>query len=404
MERLSCLFAKPTQSFIDSVGAKKHMGEMRSCSSNKIYSLFRFLFLVTFFVLIEQQIRLFLNATTMSGGKTTQLCHENDDNDAMLYTNHSSLSYQVMPGSLFPPNSFSMIPNETATTTTVKKKQINSFRTKKRLEFVHIPKTGGTSIENVALKHNISWGVCRFLTFGETKQNKMSVLCPGRKAKRWEKLAPGMIPCKGAAFWHLPPYIYDNIGGGMNPYGNATLFAVIRNPYERIVSEYNYRRKIFKQANTSLQQLGNLNGWIQKVLTPRLDYVNDPYPWNKPGFCHIQGHLIPQKYYIYTSLGGGRQAVDHVLKFENLQEEFDTLMMEYGLNMTLKESPALLKSRDDDDKTTGRHPSSSTTTIKTRGSSKTLGVENLTRASTKLIEQVYAMDFEAFGYSTSAIL
>ena len=83
------------------------------------------------------------------------------------------------------------------------------------LAFVHIPKTGGTSIENAALKQNIKWG--RFVNWKihNTDNTLFKFKNPGQKCH--------MPPCT------LPSY-----------YSDKRLFCVVRNPYTKIISEFKW--------------------------------------------------------------------------------------------------------------------------------------------------------------------
>ena len=77
----------------------------------------------------------------------------------------------------------------------------------KQLKFIHIPKTAGTSIENAGKKINIDWG-------------------------RYHK---EYIPEKIAYHFH-----HHTILSKLNPdiVNKYDWFMVVRNPYDRILSEY----------------------------------------------------------------------------------------------------------------------------------------------------------------------
>ena len=109
-----------------------------------------------------------------------------------------------------------------------------------RLEFVHIPKTGGTMVESTAARLNITWAICHFsppknafiISHGET-------LCPGNVPIRSWSPQVSQMP-----WWHLPPYYFtDTDIWKVNPYQDAKLFCIVRNPAERMVSEYHYFAK-----------------------------------------------------------------------------------------------------------------------------------------------------------------
>ena len=126
-----------------------------------------------------------------------------------------------------------------------------------------------------------------------------------------------------------------------------------------------------------------MNEWVKNMLQPRLQYVNttpdDNNPWTMKDYCKQSGHWVPQYQYIFNPQN--KQVVKHVLRMEHLQEQFDKLMLEYNLNITL---PHVMKSNK---------PSSSSQQRIRRLTSQDLSLENQ-----KLIESIYAQDFDAFEY------
>jgi len=177
--------------------------------------------------------------------------------------------------------------------------------------------------------------------------------------------------------WHLPSYFFDNLSPEYNPFYNATLFAIVRDPYERMLSEYYYRTKYVLYWNDSkIDSVDSMNGWLTARMESRIQYLSHPYPWKEPPFCFAQGHFIPQRKFIYQ---GDRKLVDHVLRFENLREEFDRLMKLYGLfHISLPE-------------------------MHTFQSNKKIGVQDFTNRTRQLIEQVYEEDFATFNYAYFAV-
>jgi hypothetical protein len=141
------------------------------------------------------------------------------------------------------------------------------------LRFIHIPKNAGTTIEDLGEKHGLKWG-----RYGEKKASN--------------------VRCN---HWHVPArYSKQNY--------NEDTFCVVRDPYERILSEYKYvHRKDYKKWDNK----EDLNKWIQKQLS------------KKPNFSH-DCHLLPQTDYIFDE--NGEQVCTHILNIKNLKNEFNSLM------------------------------------------------------------------------------
>ena len=66
-----------------------------------------------------------------------------------------------------------------------------------RLEFLHIPKTGGTLIEVIAKEHGVSWGACKFNPKWRQRKNSKSPLkdCPNMTKPQLDTTD---------AMWHYP--------------------------------------------------------------------------------------------------------------------------------------------------------------------------------------------------------
>ena len=161
--------------------------------------------------------------------------------------------------------------------------------------------------------------------------------------------------------WHTPPHWY-----AQNPLKGADTFVVVRNPYDRVISEYNCFFYGYQGPNHD--DLDVFNKWIKrnvKLITRRL-----------------QGHMLPQPYYAYDA--NGTKIVDHILRYENLAEEFDDLMREYGIPITMPPKT----------NTTVRHTYSN----KALETKRIFKARDLMAANIKLINHVYGLDFEYFGY------
>ena len=206
---------------------------------------------------------------------------------------------------------------------------IDNYRDSKPF-FIHIPKTGGTSIENIAKKYNIEWG--RFYNFKNILKHKITI-----------------PECSN---WHLPiRYYKDSIK-------NNFLFTVVRNPYERVISQYKY----IKQWDTKMPvSIGDLNKYIKLLKTKNLVGNNMSFE---------DCHLIPQIEYFKNEDGTIHNI--EILRFENLQTDFSNLLRKYNFpNMEL--------------------PFSNTT-------KDSVTVSDLNRESLDIINDIYKEDFEFFNY------
>jgi hypothetical protein len=190
----------------------------------------------------------------------------------------------------------------------------------KELKFLHITKTGGTTIENIANAKGIKWG--RFHLTGRNElpywHDDLSMLSADLKQK------------------------YD-------------WFAVVRNPYDRIISEYHCPWIGISKKDKSVT---DFNATLTKLINYRMRFAK-----NNGG-----GHFKEQWRYVDISTNV------HILKFENLQTEFDALMQKYGLNLTLgsiKYNPSLPKK---------------------------FTVDDLSPDTIRLINEVYKKDFILFKY------
>jgi len=198
-----------------------------------------------------------------------------------------------------------------------------------KLKFIHITKTGGTSIENIAKENGIYWG-------------------------RYDQ----DLKFLGSVFWHIPFQFCERNSEKNRLIDNFEFFVVVRNPYDRCVSEYfcpwggprdNKRTK--KQMN-------------QYISMKMIKIIND-------GEHNMNtNHFMPQFRYVYDEKGN--RIVKNILKFENLKEEFDRLMVKYGI-------PLALNSHDN-------------------YSNKNLSANDLDESTIKLIQKVYEKDFIEFFY------
>ena len=193
---------------------------------------------------------------------------------------------------------------------------------KKELKFIHITKTAGTSIEDIGKNNNILWG--RF-----------------HKEYGW---------------WH-EPFIRKQ-ESLKNKYN---WFAVVRNPYTRIISEFYCEWGTILENKNSISKL-DLNKIIKKRILNRKD------GWQGERDHYQEQHLyIDKKYNI------------HILKYENITDDFNNLMQKYSLNIKL-------------DKKVNKNKYDNVHTI-----------NSLSPEVIKIINDVYDKDFKMFGYEKISV-
>jgi hypothetical protein len=124
------------------------------------------------------------------------------------------------------------------------------------LKFIHIPKNAGTSIENLGKLYNYKWG--RFDNIKVYKKSSCDYY-----------------------IWHSP-YIIKEKG--------YEYFCIIRNPYDKIISEFYYvtSNKLLENKFSNKKHIDIFYEWFNNIYEI---YKNNKY-WNN---CHI----LPQSNYIF---------------------------------------------------------------------------------------------------------
>jgi hypothetical protein len=231
----------------------------------------------------------------------------------------------------------------------------------RRLEFVHIPKTGGTAIESIAADANITWSLCQF---GYIKW-KLDKCLPNELKYVW----PLEEEFNNCMWWHVPPVYVMTSYPKHKPYTGADMFTVVRNPYERMISEYYYRIQVKNKRDNGMNDERKFNDNLNKQLSnffseSRRPHASRKLPGNRNYFMS-SGHMIPQYDFVYD-VDRHKKIVKHVLRFENLREAFSTLMEQYNLPLELP-----------------------TKKIGRASDNKLLSVHNLTNEHLLLIETIY---------------
>lgn len=257
----------------------------------------------------------------------------------------------------------------------------------KNLEFVHITKTGGSAIEKAgaSAKEPIVWGACHYMSIEEVGCDSPDI----------PYVAPNFQSYALTSPWHTPPKILRKVvDDALYPYADADLFAVIRNPYDRIISEYycpwqGFQAKYKKHSRRDKDPNDpiNLNFWVKNTITHleesfREFDVTKVHKIQKKGvnedpYNLSQKHYINQAEYVYD---GNNVIIKNVIHYEHLLQEFDILMNKYNLNVKLpsKEESGIYTDKENSERLTYR---------------------DLSPESIQIINKYARADFDLFGYT-----
>ena len=220
----------------------------------------------------------------------------------------------------------------------------------RRLQFVHITKTGGSAVEKAGADMGIIWGACHY----------MNITDVGCENPDLPYVAPNFQSYALTSPWHTPPKVLKT-QQTPSPYtDDADLFVVVRNPYDRVLSEYycpwlGFQPKFRK--NTKHEKDPNdpkiMNHWVKDMVTKLEQSLNEyastspkDRPKEQAKGLNEDPHNLAQKHYVNQAeyiFDGTKQVVKNVVHYEDLSKEFDLLMKEYGLEVRIppKESSGI---------------------------------------------------------------
>ncbi|CAK9056118.1 unnamed protein product [Durusdinium trenchii] len=201
----------------------------------------------------------------------------------------------IMVGRTLGPGSFLNLPGV----------ELAEQKQKRCLKFIHIPKTAGSSIDQLGFNLKLNWG-----------PNDRSLRCSNMSLCR--QTTPLLRPCcwpkstTACSLWHYPPSVDEQLA---QIYANCSTFCVVRDPIMRFMSEYFYMSK-HKHVQGDLCDPGKFEQYANETLQ-RLG--EDPFVDD----CH----LVPQAYYLSSK--DGRRLCDHIIRYEHLQTELTQLLKWY---------------------------------------------------------------------------
>jgi len=179
-----------------------------------------------------------------------------------------------------------------------------------RLIHIHIPKTGGTAIERF------------FHSIGDMVWGKESWLGQEYLHERWYE------------FQHLS---MSELLSFTSEYRAFHSFAVIRNPYSRLVSEFHWRHPILQQRDAPLLSFDSFADLVWAIPSQIGTQWRECLAGADRRRSNFLIHVRPQHHYV--CLPNGNQVVMELLRFERLQEDFNELLGRYGMRTDLITKP-----------------------------------------------------------------
>lgn len=203
--------------------------------------------------------------------------------------------------------------------------------------FIHIPKTAGSSVEHqLMIKYETPLNEDSFVGFlGENQMNHSLQHCTYKEIEN----------------------IFEKRSHDIK---NYSIFTVVRNPYDRMKSEYFYRLNIFDDKYKICGKIDYLK--YDDIKKDFEFFVKNALDDNKANKNNYDNHIITQNEFIE-----GCDNV-HIMKFENLNEDFKQY---FGEELTHKVNVAKEKN----------HFS-----------------ELYSDVTKELVYEFYKTDFEMFGY------
>ena len=243
------------------------------------------------------------------------------------------------------------------------------------IEFIHIGKTAGGSIEELGLALGHLWG----------------------KRRPWPQLEGHAMPCQrtnllGGVYeghsWHHVPRCHWARHGLRPLESERPSFCVVRHPYSRAISAFAWRHRNLPIDDYCSAR--GLNEYVQQRLTAQRSLLPsigrcDLTPQHGVDDCH----WLPQWLYL---------PCDHTLRYEHLHRELTELMKNFSSRGLLLRGGAR--------ELPMANATSDLVDLHVHGSSESachLNADTLDAHSRSLLDEVYAKDFELLGYEPSRV-
>lgn len=233
----------------------------------------------------------------------------------------------------------------------------------KALLFSHLPKNAGSSIEEIGKSGNIAWGAHRYF---------------GKDANQTQTMPDGRV-CNS---WHVPVYLVHD----SEAYNESVseVFCVVRDPLDRLVSEFTYRMMIDRDYFSGKEVLRYCDKRMGMNSTEQKEYGGKCTVQNLNAFLEDnlkkvdQGdvfrhdcHYVPQHDFVFDPRSGKRTC-HHVLHLSNLTQEFNALMTSRRISVRMSPKSRSNERPQDCD---------------------ALSVQSLSPRVRELAQKIYAKDF-----------
>ena len=182
---------------------------------------------------------------------------------------------------------------------------------RKELKFVHITKNAGTTIEEIGRPH---WG-----RYDKEYRDAVSDVY----GLPWDH-------------WHIPPQFMarDYLSAFRKKFD---FFAVVRNPFDRVVSEYYCEWGGPKQKQDNADHVNRwICGRLEKLRRDIATFEENRRSGARlSAYPVLEGHWIPQHLYLWDTQGARIIPPENLVAFEDMARQFDALMRRCVQTLTL---------------------------------------------------------------------
>lgn len=230
-------------------------------------------------------------------------------------------------------------------------------RSYRPLTFIHIPRSGGTTIE--------------MMSKDDPREESWGMFNPGLKGQYKMLHVNSRGGNEFCTKHHVPPAMLPEF------YGGKDTFCVVRNPYARMVSAFHFpmTKEYGDMVRAGACNATTFNKWAVKVAQ---DYKRNP--------ANRDCHLMTQASYVFgfnfqtNTADPSMRYCKHQIRLENFAQDFNGLMKEYGY----KDRQATKKA--------------SALTHHNEKVCKPIPMEAFSHEAIEAINDIWRADFELFGY------